>query len=592
MAKNDAVFLDKVLEHRAVNGPSDLDDAEFFEIFSAEQILKARENRELTYEELELGRLGGGDEGGIDSFFVFLDGILLEEGEELPESRKSAELVIYAIQSKRSGGFSELAVQRMSDTFEHILDLTMSREDLEDLGLYHSTFLDRVELAREALRTFAPYRPEVFVEVAFATRGDTADLNLKVSKRAKLLCDQIEADLDRPTVEVSFYGARELLELSRKEPSRELELVYKSTPQEDGGNGYFALVELEAYYRFLVDDDGDIRDYIFEGNVRDFQGKTEVNKAIRASLDELGAPQFWWLNNGVTIVCTGTRLMNQRFFIEEPLVVNGLQTSLVLFDYFKTRPKPKKDATDGRLILVRVLQTEDAAVRDAVISATNRQTPVSAASLRATEKIHRDIEQYFETHGWFYDRRKNYWKNRNKPANQIASITHLAQAIMAIGRARPDEARGRPGSIFSSRPSNGATGSRRLQLAYEDVFPETLDPETYLWAAQTLRRVERFLHGHPERLNYKFHLAMLAAFTALGKRVFAPSGLKPIVGRSFTDKELKVALGKLERAVADFRGGADTPTDRIAKSPEFVKYLLDKRFPIVRRGKKTPVKRA
>jgi hypothetical protein len=328
VAKNDIVFLDKVLEHRAESGPSDLDEAEFFELFSTEQILKDIENRELSYEELELGRLGGGDEGGIDSFFVFIDGLLLEEGEELPEPRKGAELVIHAIQSKRSGGFSEVAVQKMADTFEHILDLTMSREDLEDLGLYHSAFLDRVELAREALRTFAPFQPKVSVRIAFATRGDVAKLNAKVRKRATMLEEEIKAELDRPNVEVAFYGARELLDLSRKEPTRELELVYWTTPQEDAENGYFALVSLEEYFRFLTDEDGDVRDYIFEGNVRDFQGKTEVNKAIRASLDDPKAAQFWWLNNGVTIVCTGTRLMNQRFFIEEPLVVNGLQHRL------------------------------------------------------------------------------------------------------------------------------------------------------------------------------------------------------------------------------------------------------------------------
>jgi hypothetical protein len=179
MAKNDVVFLDRVLEHRSAHGPSELDVGEFFELFTAEQILKDRENRELTYEELELGRLGGGDEGGIDAFFVFVDGRLIEEGEELPEPRQGAELTIYAIQSKRATGFSELAVQRMSDTFEHILDLAVSRDELEDLGLYHSAFLDRVELAREALRALAPHRPKVRVEIAFATRGDVAGLNAR-----------------------------------------------------------------------------------------------------------------------------------------------------------------------------------------------------------------------------------------------------------------------------------------------------------------------------------------------------------------------------------------------------------------------------
>ena len=62
--------------------------------------------------------------------------------------------------------------------------------------------------------------------------------------------------------------------------------------------------------------------------------------------------------------------------------------------------------------------TADAPTRDQVIRATNRQTAVSDASLRATDDVQRQIENYFLTKGWYYDRRKNFYKNEGKGSLQ------------------------------------------------------------------------------------------------------------------------------------------------------------------------------
>ena len=43
---------------------------------------------------------------------------------------------------------------------------------------------------------------------------------------------------------------------------------------------------------------------IFESNVRDYQGNTDVNEGIAASLGTASSEDFWWLNNGVTVLAT------------------------------------------------------------------------------------------------------------------------------------------------------------------------------------------------------------------------------------------------------------------------------------------------
>ncbi len=61
---------------------------------------------------------------------------------------------------------------------------------------------------------------------------------------------------------------------------------------------YVLFVKIKDYYEFLTDSDK-IRGYLFESNIRDYQGKVEVNKDIKQTLEssnELSA-DFWWLNN-------------------------------------------------------------------------------------------------------------------------------------------------------------------------------------------------------------------------------------------------------------------------------------------------------
>jgi len=57
----------------------------------------------------------------------------------------------------------------------------------------------------------------------------------------------------------------------------------------------------------------------------------------------------------------------------------------------------------------------------------------SQASIRlaSTEPFQRKIEGCLSGNGTFYDRRKDYWRNKDKLADVIIGIDKLAQAVMA-----------------------------------------------------------------------------------------------------------------------------------------------------------------
>lgn len=276
-------------------------------------------------------------------------------------------------------------------------------------------------------RQLAAKFPTLRVTFFYVCKGEKPDNNVvrKVEKLKAVVLKHF------PSSEFTFHflGASELLLLARRNPQTTYNLLLAENPiSSEGQVGFVCLVRVRDYFSFISDTAGELRRQIFEANVRDDQGRTEVNDEIQRSLEEKHSEDFWWLNNGITIIATKASQSGKALTIEDPQVVNGLQTSTEIFNYCKKC----NTESDNKKILVRIIVPTEEESRDRIIKATNSQTAVQPASLRATDKIHRDIEEYFRPKGLFYDRRKNFYKNEGKSRDKIVGIPHLAQAVMAI----------------------------------------------------------------------------------------------------------------------------------------------------------------
>ena len=76
MAKNDVLLIDGIVDERVeLQLPSSRRD-EAFEYLAFEQILK---DFDLSRDEIESGSVDGRNDGGIDGFFIFVNGHLLVE---------------------------------------------------------------------------------------------------------------------------------------------------------------------------------------------------------------------------------------------------------------------------------------------------------------------------------------------------------------------------------------------------------------------------------------------------------------------------------------------------------------------------------
>lgn len=569
MMNNELALLDQVLAQRQTMRTKPMRDDDAFELFACEQ---AMVDSDLSSDEIADGVLGGGNDGGIDGAYVSLSGSLLSEDSEVlmegfnPSRVPSgAMLELWLIQAKRETSFSESAIEKISDSSRRLLSLTENEEDL--LALYSSSIVTRTGFFRKALRNLATRHPVVSIKVVYATRGISSEVNSKVKIKSKDLESLLAGVMPGATAQVEFLGAADLWRRSSAVPSYTTQLTYQENAT--SGNSHVALVKLRDYMNFLSDGD-DLRRHIFDWNVRDYQGNVEVNKEIRESLQDQDAPEFWWLNNGVTVVCSKASVVGKTYSLDDVQVVNGLQTSHTIFNFLK-RESPDHSVFD-RSVLVRILVTgDDLKTRDRVIRATNRQTSVPAASLRATDDIQRDIEAYFLGNDWYYDRRKNFYKNSGKSQDRIVSIPLLAQSVMAMGLSRPNDSRARPSSLL------------KRDEDYKRIFSRKIDLAIYLWLAESQKSVDAFLLSEEadataqERSNLRFHLSMVAASKLAGTRLRSPSQLQEIVREAKTifDADLRECLLGLRSDFSEFQISTGSSADKIAKGQEFVDFLLE-----------------
>jgi hypothetical protein len=460
---------------------------------------------------------------------------------------------LHIIQSKTSGGYSEVPVNKLISLTNHLLRLDANYNELTQ---YNDAVKSAVDNFRAVYRQLASKFPSLKIKYYYASKKADEHVHDNLSKKALELEGAAQSLFQDADVSVEFLGARRLLDLARRRPKTTYELrVSKSL---SGVNGYVVLSSLTDYNRFLRDGDGKVKPELFESNVRDFQGATEVNAEIGNTLRTETAVDFWWMNNGVTILSSRATLNGDAVTIENPQIVNGLQTSTQIARHFDTA-----QGEDNRSVMVKIVSSEVEETRDKIIKATNSQNAVQPATLRATDKVQRDIEETLKASGLYYDRRKNFYKNEGKPADKIISIPLMAQAVMSLILARPDTARARPSSLIKDN------------TVYAEVFSESHPVSLYANAAALIRTVDRVLKSRSEltardRTNLRFYVLFWLASQLTSKVLPKAGDIAKIDIKNVDDGNVEEAADAVW-GIFEARGGGD----QLSKGPDLRKALVE-----------------
>ncbi|MCY3797635.1 MAG: AIPR family protein [Chloroflexi bacterium] len=499
---HDIVTLQQIIQRLHRERFPDMKPDRYFEHFVAEQILK---ERDLTDAQLLAGNTGGPNEGGIDALHLFVNGDCIDDTniEKYKDMKEGVILDLHLIQAKDKDRIESGVINTFSTTVE---DLLNPGKDISSVtSNYNSAVIQVFQWFWDIYNAVSHTGPKLNITFSYATKAGNP--TKKHRDKARQLEKKVERQINGCNCKFQYLGATELLDLSRAKPPQIVELIAAEPPlaADEKGNSYLALVRLDKYYEFITSDDGGLHWRLFEANVRDWQGNNKVNNQIQDSLREKDDNDFWWLNNGITLLVKSVISKGKTLQLENPEIVNGLQTTRAIWRHFRELPS---GTPDERRLLTRIIDVgEGNENRETIIRATNSQTAVPTYALRSLDRVHRNIEEYFlaqKDNPLFYDRRKNFYKNQGKPSKSIIDLRTLAQAIIATGLGKPDDARGRPSDYL------GAEDDER----YRAVFDDDTDPAFYFFCATFYKRIDELLkndsiddkYEQSQRSSVRFHI--------------------------------------------------------------------------------------
>jgi len=556
MSNNDQILINQIIKEEHKNYFDYKSEDDFFEFYSSSQLLR---NYDLSYDEIEDGICGSSLDGGADSIYLFVNDDLINEDSEIEDNYKRHAIIeLIIIQSKNERSFGESAVLKLARLSKNLLDLEFEAENFKNR--YNDTVLSKFQLFKKTYLQLVTKKPKLQIKYFYTSKGIDVHPNVK-SQIDELVLDVSEI-LTESEVKFETIGATELLEIYRKKENKVFTLKLAETPLSSQGKVFISLVRLSDFNKFITDDDGEIIRNIFEANVRDYQGKSNVNLDIKSTLETTKAKEdFWWLNNGVTILADDVSAPGgKELIIHNPEIVNGLQTSTELYRFFAS----ESAHCDNRSLLVRIIVPENEESRDKIIRATNSQTPIPKASLRATDSIHRDIEDYFKPRGLFYDRRKNFYKNEGKKPADIVSLPFLAQCVMAITMQKPDFARARPSTLLEDN------------ISYEKLYNKNNDVKSYYIAALLGKKVENFLKSQDslttsDKNNIKFYIVYSVAAKLTNSKFPSFRTLSQVEPKDITKNLLLLSFDSVLSLYTELGGG-----DKLAKGQDLIKKIKEK----------------
>lgn len=573
MPSNDAIVLKANFEdwkQRANN----LKGIQPWLYYCVEQFLKPFA---LDDDEIRYGITDGGNDGGADAIYFLVNQRQPVAEDTILESKSVSKIRLIIIQSKESGGFKPTEIEKWIQLADDFFDLS---KPANGFGVRYNTRVVRMmAIWKEKYLKVSGVFPEITVEFYYIT-GDDASPDAYVLDSGERVKAKVNQHV-KGTCNIHYIGAQQLWEQVQRRPPKAKTLVWSENPM-SSEEGYVGLVKLKDFCAFIQDEPGLLAERIFESNVRGYQVDAGVNKQIQSSLgNSTGKANFWLLNNGVTIISPQAAPAGHlRLSIDDPQIVNGLQTSREIFSYF-TNGDEKKLQSDTRTVLVRVIQTADPELQDMIIRATNSQNRMMPASLRMTDQIHRNIEELFKKVDLYYDRRKGFYRDQQKPIHKITSVNAVVQSVVSILLQRPDDARGRPGDYFKDDDR------------YKSVFDNpAISLPAYLTCVQIVRRVEEFCEENEiesgEERNLKFYVAAFLArdITKLAKPV--PEKLPNFSDVAKIDnKTIAATYERVKKVFEDLSKSVER--DTIARGPDLLKRL-DAQWK--RRNSKTVKKKA
>lgn len=207
-------------------------------------------------------------------------------------------------------------------------------------------------------------------------------------------------------------------------------------------------------------------DRLLERNIRRYLGLqgNRVNEGIQHTLTSSTPENFYFFNNGLTLVCSdfsynALQKSDYQVKVENLQIVNGGQTCLTIFKTLEDMESSKIPKDASVLIRLYKLPKDNQDLILQITYATNSQNPVDLKDLKANDEKQRQLEESIMALGYGYRRKRS--DLAVKPTDITSGVA--AEAILSVWRHSPHQAKfftrehfGKLSETIFSKDLNGA----------------------------------------------------------------------------------------------------------------------------------------
>lgn len=439
----------------------------------------------------------GNSAQGIDGIAILVNGKLVTSSEhvaDLINMNKFIEVSFIFIQSKTSFSFEGTEIGNLFFSIKNFFSDQPSILTTDELHNFHEIVQKIFEFSPRMTKG----KPEL--KIYFATTG--------IWKAERPLVAVSEAGIEE-LKRTNYFGTVDFFPID----GNRIQTLYRKTkevstatftfkdkvtlPDIEGVNeAYFGILSWAEFKKIILNENGTIKN-IFYDNVRDYLGDNAVNDSINNTIKNGKFDLFSVLNNGVTLVATKLHTAGNKFTISDYQVVNGCQTSHVLFS------NKDEQGIENINIPLRLISTDNEDVKNEITIATNNQTAVKPEQLAALSEFQKNLEEYYKTFEeefrLYYERRTNQFNSDSAVLkSKIVSIPHQIKTFSSMFLDLPHAVSGYFGTIMRNHGDN-------IFISGQSYFP-------YYISALTFYKLETFFKTGQISTEYKkakYHLLML-----------------------------------------------------------------------------------
>lgn len=455
------------------------------------------------------------DDASIDGLAVLIDGDLITTVDDAIEVFKTHKtnlpVDIIFTQIKSGEQFKKDEIANFKLGLEDFLSLNPKLPN----GKFNTEALEIFKIVLQNLKKVKNRRPNCIVY--YCTSGVYSD-DREIRAAFEIIERYIKGIEFFYSVDVSPLGRSELIryyaQLSEKNEAKLKLIDYFGMPAMPGiPQSYVAIVNARSLVdALLVDPDGNLRESVFEENVRSFLGSgNDVNTAIKKTLqDGEKKSLFSVLNNGITVVAPELTLTpnTKDLQLVNYQIINGCQTSSTLHEN-------KMLLTDSVNVVVKFIESPKNDASSDIIAATNSQSDIPKEAFFGLREKAKLVQKYFKIQNQarapenniHFERRQGEFKNVGYQSTRIFDVREVARCYAAMFLDLPHNAARYVATIFSASGDN--------------LFREG-DHEAYYYAAcLALYKYQTLINGRKigaqNYIKARWHVIQLFKWLCVGE---------------------------------------------------------------------------